>query len=61
MSRTNFKELLQSGVHFGHLKKKYNPAMAPYVFMEQNGIPVSYTHLRAHETREERLSRHRYL
>ncbi len=40
MPRTNFKELLQSGVHFGHLKKKYNPAMAPYVFMEQNGIHI---------------------
>ena len=40
MSRTNFKELLESGVHFGHLKKKYNPAMAPYVFMEKNGIHI---------------------
>ncbi len=40
MSRTNFKELLQAGVHFGHLKKKYNPAMAPYIFMERSGIHV---------------------
>ena len=40
MPRTNFKELLQAGVHFGHLKKKYNPAMAPSVFMEQNGIHI---------------------
>ena len=40
MSRTNFKELLDSGVHFGHLKKKYNPAMGPYVFMERNGIHI---------------------
>ena len=40
MSRTNFKELLESGVHFGHLKKKYNPAMGPYVFMERNGIHI---------------------
>ena len=40
MARTNFKELLEAGVHFGHLKKKYNPAMAPYVFMERNGIHV---------------------
>jgi small subunit ribosomal protein S2 len=40
MSRTNFKELLSAGVHFGHLKKKYNPAMAPYVFMERNGIHI---------------------
>jgi len=40
MSRTNFQELLQAGVHFGHLKKKYNPAMAPYVFMQKNGIHI---------------------
>ena len=40
MARTNFKELLEAGVHFGHLKKKYNPAMAPYVFMARNGIHV---------------------
>jgi len=38
--RTNFKELLDSGVHFGHLKRKWNPAMAPYVFMERNGIHI---------------------
>tara|TARA_B100000214_G_scaffold114253_1_gene80698 strand:+ start:365 stop:1117 length:753 start_codon:yes stop_codon:yes gene_type:complete len=40
MTRTNFKELLEAGVHFGHLKKKYNPAMAPYIFMERNGIHI---------------------
>ena len=40
MSRTNFKELLEAGVHFGHLKKKYNPAMAPFVFMERGGIHI---------------------
>ena len=40
MSRTNFKELLEAGVHFGHLKKKWNPGMAPYVFMERNGIHI---------------------
>ena len=40
MSRTNFKELLEAGVHFGHLKKKYNPAIAPYVFMERSGIHI---------------------
>ena len=40
MSRTNFQELLKAGVHFGHLKKKYNPAMAPYIFMERNGIHI---------------------
>jgi len=40
MSKKNFKELLESGVHFGHLKKKYNPAMAPYIFMERSGIHI---------------------
>ncbi len=38
--RTNFKELLEAGVHFGHLRKKWNPAMSPYVFMERNGIHI---------------------
>ncbi|MGV8133805.1 MAG: 30S ribosomal protein S2 [Mangrovibacterium sp.] len=38
MPRTNFQELLDAGVHFGHLKRKWNPAMAPYIFMEKNGI-----------------------
>jgi len=40
MSRTNFKELLDAGVHFGHLKRKWNPHMAPYIFMERNGIHI---------------------
>ena len=40
MSRTSFKELLDAGVHFGHLKRKWNPAMAPYIFMERNGIHI---------------------
>ena len=40
MSKKNFKDLLDSGVHFGHLKKKYNPAMAPYIFMERSGIHI---------------------
>ncbi|MEN8928889.1 MAG: 30S ribosomal protein S2 [Flavobacteriales bacterium] len=38
--RTNFDELLEAGVHFGHLKSKWNPAMAPYIFQEKNGIHV---------------------
>lgn len=38
MPRTNFQELLDAGVHFGHLKRKWNPGMAPYIFMEKNGI-----------------------
>ena len=40
MPRTNFQELLDAGVHFGHLKRKWNPAMAPYIFMERNGILI---------------------
>jgi small subunit ribosomal protein S2 len=40
MSRTNFNELLDAGVHFGHLKRKWNPAMSPYIFMERNGIHI---------------------
>ena len=38
--KTNFKELLEAGVHFGHLKKKWNPKMSPYVFMEKNKIHI---------------------
>ncbi|MGC9470696.1 MAG: 30S ribosomal protein S2 [Bacteroidales bacterium] len=40
MPRTTVKELLDAGVHFGHLKRKWNPAMAPYIFMERNGIHI---------------------
>jgi small subunit ribosomal protein S2 len=40
MPRTEFKELLDAGVHFGHLKRKWNPKMAPYIFMERNGIHI---------------------
>lgn len=40
MHRTNFKELLDAGVHFGHLKRKWNPNMTPYIFMERNGIHI---------------------
>lgn len=38
--KAEFKELLEAGVHFGHLKRKWNPAMAPYIFAEQKGIHV---------------------
>ena len=41
MSRVNFDQLLEAGVHFGHLKRKWNPAMAPYIFMERNGIHIT--------------------
>ena len=44
MPRTNFEELLDAGVHFGHLKRKWNPAMAPYIFMERNGIHIIDLH-----------------
>jgi small subunit ribosomal protein S2 len=44
MSRTNFQELLDAGVHFGHLKRKWNPKMAPYIFMEKNGIHIIDLH-----------------
>jgi small subunit ribosomal protein S2 len=40
MSRTTFDALLDAGVHFGHLKRKWNPNMAPYIFMERNGIHI---------------------
>lgn len=40
MSRVSFEEMLDAGVHFGHLKRKWNPAMAPYIFMERNGIHI---------------------
>ncbi len=40
MARTNFNDLLDAGVHFGHLKRKWNPKMAPYIFMEKNGIHI---------------------
>jgi len=40
MARTNYKELLEAGVHFGHLKRKWNPKMAPYIFMEKKGIHI---------------------
>src|ERR1035437_1208435 len=44
MSRTNFDELLEAGCHFGHLKRKWNPAMAPYIFMERNDIHIIDLH-----------------
>ena len=40
MARTNFQDLLDAGCHFGHLTRKWNPAMAPYIFMEHNGIHI---------------------
>ncbi|MCQ2974701.1 MAG: 30S ribosomal protein S2 [Bacteroidales bacterium] len=40
----NFEDLLEAGVHFGHLKRKWNPAMAPYIFMERGGIHIIDLH-----------------
>lgn len=40
MAKLEFDQLLDAGVHFGHLKRKWNPAMAPYIFMERNGIHI---------------------
>jgi len=44
MARTSFDTLLAAGAHFGHLKRKWNPAMAPYIFMERNGIHIIDLH-----------------
>ena len=44
MARTNYQELLEAGVHFGHLKRKWNPKMAPYIFMERNESHVIDLH-----------------
>ena len=44
MARTNFDMLLQAGCHFGHLKRKWNPAMAPYIYTERNGIHIIDLH-----------------
>lgn len=40
MAQPSVKQLLEAGVHFGHLKRKWNPSMAPYIFMEKNGIHI---------------------
>jgi small subunit ribosomal protein S2 len=40
MSQLSYNDLLDAGVHFGHLTRKWNPAMAPYIFMEKNGIHI---------------------
>ena len=40
MATANYKELLEAGCHFGHLTRKWNPNMAPYIFMEKNGIHI---------------------
>ncbi len=44
MARSNFNDLLEAGAHFGHLRRKWNPNMAPYIFMEKNGIHIIDLH-----------------
>ena len=44
MPRTNFQELLDAGVHFGHLARKWNPKMAPYIFDQKNGTHIIDLH-----------------
>jgi len=52
MSRVTFEQLLEAGSHFGHLKRKWNPAMAPYIFMERNGIHIIDLHKTVVKTNE---------
>ena len=52
MSKIDFKELLDAGVHFGHLRRKWNPKMAPYIFMERNGIHIIDLHKTAAKLEE---------
>ena len=44
MSKIEYKDLLDAGVHFGHLTRKWDPGMAPYIFMEKNGIHIIDLH-----------------
>ncbi|MGZ5188111.1 MAG: 30S ribosomal protein S2 [Kaistella sp.] len=44
MAKANVKDLLEAGVHFGHMTRKWNPNMAPYIFMEKNGIHIVDLH-----------------
>ena len=52
MPRTNFQDLLDAGSHFGHLKRKWNPKMAPYIYMERNGIHIIDLHKTAAKVEE---------
>ena len=56
MSRTDFNTLLEAGAHFGHLKRKWNPKMAPYIFMEKNGIHIIDLHKTVLKLDEDRKS-----
>ena len=52
MANPTFDQLLEAGCHFGHLKRKWNPAMAPYIFMERNGIHIIDLHKTAAKIEE---------
>ena len=52
MAKLEFDQLLEAGAHFGHLKRKWNPAMAPYIFMERNGIHIIDLHKTIAKTEE---------
>ena len=52
MAILEFDQLLEAGAHFGHLKRKWNPAMAPYIFMERNGIHIIDLHKTIAKTEE---------
>lgn len=52
MARTSYEDLLKAGVHFGHLTRKWHPKMAPYIFMERNGIHIIDLHKTAAKAEE---------
>lgn len=52
MNKIKFQDLLEAGCHFGHLKRKWNPSMAPYIFMERNGIHIIDLHKTAEKIEE---------
>ena len=52
MAKLEFDQLLEAGAHFGHLKRKWNPSMAPYIFMERNGIHIIDLHKTIAKTEE---------
>ncbi len=52
MAQVTFEQLLEAGCHFGHLKRKWDPKMAPYIFMEKNGIHIIDLHTTAEKLEE---------
>ena len=39
-NKPTFEQMLEAGVHYGHMKRKWNPKMLPYIFMERKGIHI---------------------